>query len=101
MVLSILIKKGGLLSIMTATPATVATHQQDDLATVAPVATVAVAGKLEPTHELLPAQESSILAWLAHIDETDPAVIAEVLGKCRSDLNAQRYFMQQCEGSGF
>ncbi len=95
MTLSALIKKGGLTGTMTATPATPATHQPDDLTTVAPVATVAVAEKPEPLPELAPDEESSIRAWLAHIEETDPAIIAEVLDKCRNDVKARRYFLKR------
>ena len=97
MTLSALIKKGGLTGGMTATPATPATQEADKPVTVAPVATVAVAEQPEPLPELPPDEQSSILAWLAHIDETDPAIIAEVVDKCRNDLEARRYFLKRSE----
>lgn len=97
MTLSALIKKGGLTGSMTATPATPATQEADKPVTVAPVATVAVAEKPEPLPELSPDEESNIRAWLAHIDETDPAIIAEVVEKCRNDREARRYFLERSE----
>jgi len=97
MTLSALIKKGGLTVTMTATPATPATQEAGQPVTVAPVATVAVAEQLEPLAELSPNEESNIRAWLAHIDETDPAIIAEVVDKCRNDLEARRYFLKRSE----
>ena len=97
MTLSALIKKGGLAKAVTATPATTATHKADNPVTVATVATVAVAVKPEPLPKLLPDQEASIRAWLAHIEETDLDIIAEVLDKCRDDLNARRYFLKRSE----
>jgi hypothetical protein len=100
MTLSALIKKGGLTGTMTATPATPATQEADKpvtVAPVAPVATVAVAEKPEPLPELSPEEESNIRAWLAHIEETDPAIIAEVVDKCRNDQEARRYFLKRSE----
>ena len=94
MTLSDLIKKGGLTGNMTATPAT---QPADKTVTVAPVATVAVAEQPEPLPELSSDEESSILAWLAHIEETDPAIIAEVVDKCRNDREARRYFLKRSE----
>lgn len=37
--------------------------------------------------------EEAIRAWLAHIRETDPAIIDEVLGKCADDPEALAYYM--------
>jgi len=73
---------------MTATPAT---HRPDN------PATVAVAEQLKSPPELSPDEESNIRAWLAHIEETDPAILAEVWGKCRDDLDASRYFLKRSE----
>jgi len=42
-------------------------------------------------------EERAIRAWLAHIEETDPAIIAEVVDKCRNDLEARRYFLKRSE----
>jgi len=89
MTLSALIKKGGLTGGMTATPAT---QLADNPVTVAPVVE-----QPEPLPELSPDEESNVLAWLAHIDETDPAIIAEVVDKCRSDLEARRYLLMRSE----
>ena len=94
MTLSTLIKKGGLLGAMTATHATPATHHAEHPATVAPVATVA---ENQPVAELLPDEESRIRAWLAHIEETDPATIAELMDRCRDDLDARRYYLKWAE----
>ena len=33
-----------------------------------------------------------IRAWLALIEETDPATIAEVMGQCQRDADARDYF---------
>jgi hypothetical protein len=38
-------------------------------------------------------EETAILAWLASIDETDPAMIVETLDSCRSDPEAKAYFL--------
>jgi hypothetical protein len=97
MTLSTLIKKGGLTGGMTATPATPATQEADKPVTVAPVATVAVAEQPEPLPELSPDEESNIRAWLARIEETDPAIISEVVDKCRNDLEARWYFLKRSE----
>ena len=95
MTLSVLIKKGGLTGKMTATPATVATLQADKPVTVAQVATVAVAAPPEPLPGLSLEDEGNIRAWLAHIQETDQNILAEVVDKCRNDLEARRYIMKQ------
>ncbi|MCZ6802992.1 MAG: hypothetical protein O7D86_03410 [Proteobacteria bacterium] len=97
MTLSALIKKGGLSKVATATPATPATQEVDEVVTVALVATVAVAVVPEPPPELSLDEETRIRAWLAHIDETDPAIITEVLNKCRDEPDARRYFLKRPE----
>ena len=38
-------------------------------------------------------EESAIRAWLAHIEESDPATIADLLEKCRTDADARGYFI--------
>lgn len=91
MTLSALIKKGGFTGRMTATAATL---EADNPPTVA---TVAVAETSEPPPEPSLDDESNIQTWLAHIEETDPAVIAEVFGKYRNDLDAHRYFLKRSE----
>jgi len=97
MTLSALIKKGGLSKAATMTPATTATQETDEAVTVAPVATVAVAVKPEPLPELSPDEETSIRAWLAHIEETDSTIINEVLNKCCNESDARRYFLKRSE----
>lgn len=97
MTLSELIKKGGLAKIATMTPATIATQETGKVTSVAEVATVAVAVKPEPLLELPPDEENRILAWLAHIEETDPSIITEVINKCRDDSDARQFFMQRSE----
>lgn len=91
--LSALIKKDGLAKAATATPATIATPEADQVLTVAEVATVAVTVKPEPqvkpkrqpaSPELSADEESRIRAWLTHIEETIPAIIAEVLENAES-----------------
>jgi hypothetical protein len=39
-------------------------------------------------------EETAIRAWLAHIDETDPATIAEVVDKCRADLDERKILLR-------
>ena len=97
MSLSALIKKGALTRRRTATPATPATHKVDKPPTVAQVATVAVAAQPEPLPELSPDEEANIRAWLAHIEEADLAMIAEVVDKCHNDLKARWYVLNRSE----
>jgi hypothetical protein len=44
------------------------------------------------TAHLTAKNESAIRAWLALIEETDPATIAEVIGQCQRDADARDYF---------
>jgi len=37
----------------------------------------------------------SIRAWLAHIGETDPAMVNEVMERCRTDTDACAYFLKR------
>lgn len=37
-------------------------------------------------------EEKAIRAWLALIEETDPAIIGEVIGQCQRDADARDYF---------
>jgi len=73
----------------TATVATPATHNGAKAGTVANVASVAVA------NQLLAEEETAIRAWLAHIEETDPATIADVLARCQSDAQARAFCLEQ------
>lgn len=40
-------------------------------------------------------QKTRLLAWLAHIEETDPAVIEEILARCDGDMDARAYFLER------
>lgn len=73
----------------TATVATPTTHKGAKTGTVANVASVAVA------NQLLAEEETAIRVWLAHIEETDPATIADVLARCQSDAQARAYCLEQ------
>lgn len=97
MILANLIRKGGLAQIATATPATLATQQAQSAATVAPVATVAVAKSQTPATAMTAEEETAIRAWLAHIEETDADIIAQVLNQCRADLEARAYFLRRAD----
>lgn len=46
----------------------------------------------QPSAPMAAAQEAAIRAWLAQINETDPATIAEVIERCHRDVNAREYF---------
>lgn len=97
MTLSALMKKGGLCAVATAIPATAATEEGEQAGTVARVATVAVANppSAKPAAPMTADEESAISAWLAHIEETDAAIIAVVLDQCRADVEARGYFLRQ------
>jgi hypothetical protein len=97
MSLAMLIKKGGLSSLATATAATLATDKRETMATVAPVATVAVADPQEPPHDLSVEEEASIHAWLAYIGETSQATIDEMVSQCRNNMQTRRYLLKRSE----
>lgn len=46
----------------------------------------------QPSAALTAEEETAIRAWLALIEETDPATIAEVIGQCQRDADARDYF---------
>jgi len=73
----------------TTTVTTLATNEQAKRGTVAKVASVAVATRLFPEEEV------PIRAWLAHIEETDPVIIAEVMAKCAANPDARAYCLEQ------
>lgn len=52
---------------------------------------------LESSPPLTDVEESAIREWLAHIEEADPEIIAEVLDKCRANPEATAYFLQRAE----
>ena len=46
----------------------------------------------QPSAPMTASDETVIRAWLALIEETDPAIIAEVIGRCQQDADARDYF---------
>ncbi len=46
----------------------------------------------QPSAPLTASEETAIRAWLALIEETDPATIAEVMSQCQRDADARDYF---------
>lgn len=46
----------------------------------------------QPSAPLTASEETAIRAWLALIEETDPATIAEVIDQCQRDADARDYF---------
>ncbi len=46
----------------------------------------------QPYTPLAASEETAIRAWLALIEETDPATIAEAIGQCQRDADARAYF---------
>lgn len=68
---------------------TFATHEGLKAGTVANVASVAVA------NQLLAEEETAVRVWLAHIEETDPATINEVLIQCQYNADARHWFLER------
>lgn len=100
MSLSILMEKGGLAKVTTATLATAATHRVQEFPTVAKVATVSVTeppddALLTLVPNLTDTQESAVRYWLAYIEEHDATTIEDVLHKCRTSTRAHDYFLRQ------
>lgn len=46
----------------------------------------------QPSAPLTASEETAIRVWLAVIEETDPATIAEVIGQCQRDAYERDYF---------
>ena len=46
----------------------------------------------QPSAPLTASEKAGIRAWLALIEETDPATIAELIGLCQRDADARDYF---------
>ena len=105
MTLSALIRKRDTGNLATAIPAIFATQPKGEAGTVARIATVAVANpkeektsppaKASPGDTATASDETAIRAWLELIEETDPAIIADVLGRCRTDPEARDYFTRR------
>ena len=49
----------------------------------------------QPSAPLTASEETAIRAWLALIEETDPATIAEEIGQCQRDADARDYFTRR------
>lgn len=98
MTLAVLIRKRESGKAATAIPAISATQPREDAGTVARIATVAVANPAEAkTAPMTVEDETAIRTWLEHIEETDPATIAEVIDKCERDGGARAYFLRRSE----
>lgn len=101
-------------NLATAIPAISATQPKGEAATIARIARIATVAVANPKEEktappakvsagdtvtafrwwlLATKEETAIRAWLAHIGETDPACIAEVIEQCQRDAEAREYFI--------
>ncbi len=49
----------------------------------------------QPSAPLTASEEAAIRAWLALIEETDPATITDVVGQCQRDADARDYFTER------
>ena len=49
----------------------------------------------QPSTSMTAEDEAAIRAWLALIEETDPATIAEVTDQCQQDEDARGYFLSR------
>lgn len=58
-------------------------------------APVAASREIEADSAMTAEQESAIRSWLAQIEETDEAIIAHVLNRCRQDMEARDYFIRR------
>lgn len=56
---------------------------------------VGASREIEVDSAMKAVEESVIRAWLAHIEETDEAIITHVLKRCREDLDVRIYFYQR------
>lgn len=83
--------------VATAIPAISATQPKDGgAATVARIATVAVANpKEEKTAPLTASEEAAIRAWFTSIGEDDPATIADTLAQCQRDSVGRAYLLKE------
>lgn len=93
MTLAALIRKRDSGKTATAIPAT---QPKEEGVKVAKIATVAVANPTEAkTAPITVEEERAIRAWLAHIEETDPEIIAEVMDKCQREGEARAYCLRR------
>lgn len=49
----------------------------------------------QPSAPMTACEKTAILEWLALIEETDPVIVAEVIGQCQRDADARNYFTLQ------
>jgi hypothetical protein len=54
----------------------------------------------QPSAPLTAGEEAAIRAWLALIEETDPATIADVLRSCEQDADVRSYFVRRANIGG-
>lgn len=54
-----------------------------------------IAAANEVTAQMTAGEETAIRVWLIQIEETDPAIIADLLEKCRTDADAHDYFIRR------
>jgi len=54
-------------------------------------------GRRQPGAPLAGDQEPAVLAWLLETGDTDQAIVAEVSGACRRDVDARRYVLERAE----
>ena len=73
-------------------PAKAANDEQARSEPLAGLATLALANPRGTKGPTTAEEEAAIRAWLAHIEETDPDAIAEVLEKCERDIEARTFF---------
>jgi hypothetical protein len=66
-----------------------ATKDRTQGRTVEKVASVVVA------NQIFPEEESAIRGWLRHINETDPAIIDDLMTKLRVNAEARAYCLEQ------
>ena len=58
----------------------------------------APAAEFQRTEAVVPmtaGEERALRAWLAHIEETDEAIIAHALNQCRADSAVRGYFLRR------
>lgn len=84
----------GTLSAVTAVPAL--GESENERASIGSKGSVPVAAswEIEAESPMTADQESTIRSWLAQIEETDEAIIAHVLNRCRQDVGARGYFIR-------
>lgn len=58
-------------------------------------APVAALREIEANRPMTAIEESAIRAWLAHIEESDEAIITHLLNRCQQDAEARDHFIRQ------